>query len=49
MKVTEETDALKSMGLNPIAYVLTPKIYAIVLMMPLLTILSVVIGFSAPW
>ncbi|NLP11580.1 ABC transporter permease [bacterium] len=44
MKVTEETDALKSMGLNPIAYVLTPKIYAIVLMMPLLTILSVVIG-----
>ncbi len=44
MKVTEETDALKSMGLNPIAYVLTPKIHAIVLMMPLLTILSVVIG-----
>lgn len=44
MVVTEETDALKSMGLNPVGYVLVPKIYAITLMMPLLTILSVIIG-----
>jgi phospholipid/cholesterol/gamma-HCH transport system permease protein len=44
MVVTEETDALKSMGLNPVGYVLVPKIYAITIMMPLLTTLSVIIG-----
>jgi phospholipid/cholesterol/gamma-HCH transport system permease protein len=44
MVVTEETDALKSMGLNPVGYVLAPKFYAITIMMPLLTILSIIIG-----
>jgi phospholipid/cholesterol/gamma-HCH transport system permease protein len=44
MVVTEETDALRSMALHPTRYVLVPKIYAISLTMPLLTILSVVIG-----
>ncbi len=46
MVVTEETDALKSMALNPIRYMLVPKIYAITLTQPLLTILSVVIGIA---
>lgn len=44
MVVTEETDALKSMGLNPIRYVLVPKVYAILFTMPMLTMLSMVIG-----
>ncbi len=44
MVVTEETDALKSMGLNPVGYVLAPKLYAITVMMPLLTVLSIIIG-----
>lgn len=44
MVVTEETDALKSMGLNPIRYTLVPKIHAITLMMPLLTVLSMIVG-----
>jgi phospholipid/cholesterol/gamma-HCH transport system permease protein len=44
MVVTEETDALKSMGLNPIRYILVPKMYAISTMMPLLTMLSMIIG-----
>ena len=44
MVVTEETDALRSMALHPTRYVLVPKIYAISLTMPLLTIISVVIG-----
>ena len=44
MVVTEETDALKSMALNPIRYILVPKIYAISVMMPLLTILSMILG-----
>ena len=44
MVVTEETDALKAMGLNPVRYNLVPKIHAISTMMPLLTILSMVLG-----
>ncbi|MBN2105497.1 ABC transporter permease [bacterium] len=44
MVVTEETDALKSMALNPIQYVLVPKFYAMTVAMPLLTVLSVIIG-----
>lgn len=44
MVVTEETDALKSMGLNPVKYVLVPKFYAITITMPMLTILSMLLG-----
>jgi phospholipid/cholesterol/gamma-HCH transport system permease protein len=44
MMVTEETDAMKSMALNPVRYVVVPKFYAITLTMPLLTILSMLIG-----
>jgi phospholipid/cholesterol/gamma-HCH transport system permease protein len=44
MVVTEETDALKSMALNPIQYVLVPKFYAMTVAMPLLTMMSVIIG-----
>lgn len=46
MVVTEETDALKAMGLNPVRYNLVPKIYAITAMMPLLTMLSMVLGIG---
>ncbi|HOY45421.1 MAG TPA: MlaE family lipid ABC transporter permease subunit [bacterium] len=46
MGVTEETDALRSMGLNPTRYVLVPKFYAITLTMPLLTVLSIIIGIG---
>ena len=44
MKVTEELDALQTMALNPIRYVVAPKIQAITLTMPLLTILADLIG-----
>jgi len=46
MVVTEETDALKSMALNPVRYVLVPKVWAITVTMPLLTMLSIVIGIG---
>jgi phospholipid/cholesterol/gamma-HCH transport system permease protein len=46
MVVTEETDALKAMGLNPVRYNLVPKIHAISLMMPLLTLLSMILGIA---
>ncbi len=44
MVVTEEIDALKTMSLSPIRYVVVPKFHGITLTMPLLTILSDLIG-----
>jgi len=44
MVVTEETDALRAMGLNPVRYTLVPKVHAITVMMPILTVLSMIIG-----
>lgn len=44
MKVTSETDALKTMGLNPVRYVVVPKMHGGILTMPLLTILADVMG-----
>ncbi len=46
MVVTEETDALRSMALHPTRYVVVPKVYAITLTMPLLTVLSILIGIG---
>ncbi|HQG44930.1 MAG TPA: MlaE family lipid ABC transporter permease subunit [bacterium] len=46
MVVTEETDALRSMALHPTRYVVVPKIYAITLTMPLLTVLAIIIGIG---
>jgi phospholipid/cholesterol/gamma-HCH transport system permease protein len=38
MKVTEELDALETMALNPIGFLVTPKLLAMLVMMPCLTI-----------
>jgi phospholipid/cholesterol/gamma-HCH transport system permease protein len=46
MKVTSETDALQTMGLNPIRFVVVPKIYGSLLTMPFLTVLANVFGIS---
>ncbi len=44
MKVTAELDALTTMGLNPIRFVVVPKLYAALLTMPFLVIVSNVTG-----
>jgi len=44
MKVTSELDALKTMGLNPIRFVVAPKLYAALFTMPFLVILANVAG-----
>jgi len=44
MTVNEEIDALRTMGLNPIRYVVVPKIWGILLTAPLLSIMASVIG-----
>jgi len=44
MQVNEELDALRTMGLNPIRYVVVPKVWGILITMPLLSIVAVVVG-----
>lgn len=44
MGVQEELDALKTMSLNPIQFVVVPKFWAITLTMPMLSIVAVVAG-----
>lgn len=40
MVVTEEVDALRTMAINPVRYLVVPKFYAAVLMMPFLTVMA---------
>jgi len=44
MKVTEEIDALKMMGLNPIRYIVVPKFHAMTICISLLVTLSTMVG-----
>lgn len=44
MKVTEQIDALYTMAVNPIKYLVTPRLLAGFLMLPLLTIISDFVG-----
>jgi len=49
MKITEQIDALKVLAVNPVRYLVTPRITAAVLSVPLLTIVSDVIGIFGGW
>lgn len=44
MVVTEEVDALRTMALNPIRFVVVPKFHAMTITLPLLTVLSDLVG-----
>ena len=44
MKVSEEIDALNTMGLNTISYLVVPKTLAMLIMLPCLTIIADFIG-----
>lgn len=44
MKAAEEVDALISMGINPVRFLVAPKLIALMIMMPCLTIFSDFIG-----
>ena len=44
MVVGEEVDALQTMGINPIQFIVVPKFWAITLTMPLLSIMATVTG-----
>ncbi len=46
MKVTEELDALTTMGLNPIRFIVVPKMHAAICTIPFLTILANILGIT---
>ena len=47
MKVTEQIDALKALAVNPIEYLVVPRLIAAVVMMPLLGVIADVVGTYA--
>jgi len=44
MKVNEELDALTTLGINPIDFLALPRVFALVIMMPLLTMYASLMG-----
>lgn len=44
MKVQEEVDALTTMGLNPIRYLIVPRCIALMVMLPCLTVITDIFG-----
>ncbi len=44
MRVTEQIDALEVMAVNPVHYLIVPRFWAAVLMLPLLTVIADLVG-----
>ena len=44
MRVTEQIDALQTLSIDPVEYLITPRIFAALLMFPVLTIIADVFG-----
>lgn len=49
MAVTEQIDALKTMGINPVSYLATPRVLAATLLSPLLTGFAILFGVFAAY
>jgi phospholipid/cholesterol/gamma-HCH transport system permease protein len=44
MKVNEEVDALRALGINPIKFLVAPRVLAMTFVMPLLTVFADIVG-----
>lgn len=49
MKVTEQIDALRALGADPIAYLVVPRFLACVCLIPALTVIADVVGIFGGW
>ncbi len=49
MKITQQIDALEVMAVNPVRYLVTPRLFATTVGVPLLTVLSNVAGIFGGW
>jgi phospholipid/cholesterol/gamma-HCH transport system permease protein len=46
MRVTEQIDALESLAVNPVVYLMTPRLYAGLIALPFLTVLADLVGIA---
>ncbi len=49
MKVSEQIDAMASMGVNPLEYLVVPRYLSMAIMMPVLTVFSSACGILGGW
>jgi phospholipid/cholesterol/gamma-HCH transport system permease protein len=49
MKVSEEIEALEVMAINPVQYLVVPRVFAMLVMLPALTIFGNYIGILGGW
>jgi len=49
MAVTEQIDALRVMGASPISYLVVPRVVACLIMIPIMTVFSDLLGVAGGW
>ena len=49
MRVTEQIDAITTMGVSPVQYLLSPRLFASVVMVPLLCVLYMAVGMAGAY
>jgi len=49
MRVTEQIDAISTMGVSPIQYLLSPRLFASVVMVPMLCVLYTTVGMAGSY
>ena len=49
MKISEEIEALEAMAINPVRFLVAPRFLAMLVMLPVLTVLGNSIGFVGGW
>jgi len=49
MRVTEQVDALETLGYEPVGYLVVPRVLAGAIMMPAVTFLATAVGIAAGW
>jgi len=49
MRITEQIDALESMAVNPVQYLVLPRLIASMIVMPILALLFFVVGMGGAW
>ncbi|HLK51221.1 MAG TPA: ABC transporter permease, partial [Bryobacteraceae bacterium] len=49
MKVTEQIDAMRALGTDPVQKLVTPRLIATCVMLPILTIIADFVGIFAGW
>lgn len=49
MRVTEQVDALEAMAVEPVQYLVTPRVISALLMFPVLTLIADIVGIAGSW